>query len=122
MGNWEWSQSDARLSFSDELQRIFGQIQLAGSATPSRFLNRVRQSDRTALDAARRALLSDGIAYQMAYGISRQDGTLAEVFEEAVAVRDASGRVVKVEGFTQDITERVQAQSRIQHLASRSIY
>lgn len=117
IGNWEWSREDGRLSFSDETRRIFGDVDLAGSATPKLFLNRVRQADRARLDAARQTLLREGSAYQISYGMLREDGTLLEVFEEAVPISDASGRIVGAEGFTQDITERVQAQRRIEHLA-----
>ena len=109
MGNWEWSPADSRLSYSDELRRIFGHLELAGAATPERFLHRVRPSDQAAVASARRALLSAGTPYQLTYGTIRQDGALAEVIEEAQAIRDNHGCIVRIEGITQDITERVQA-------------
>ncbi|HWS26605.1 MAG TPA: EAL domain-containing protein, partial [Xanthomonadales bacterium] len=117
MGSWEWSPTDSRFACSDELWRILGDLKLAGAETPALFLDRVRESDKAAVAAARQALLSDGTRYRLTYGMMRKDGSMAEVFEEAEAVRDASGRIVKVEGFTQDITERVESQRRIQHLA-----
>lgn len=117
MGNWEWSLEDSSFTCSDELRRILDDLRLSGSTTPSLFLSCVRQSDRPALEAARKALLTSGTAYRLTYGVLRQDGSLAEVFEEAGAVRDASGRIVKIEGITQDISERVDAQRRIAHLA-----
>ena len=118
MGNWEWSIAEARFSWSAELKHIFGStLKLAGSATPEALLQLVRKSDRDAVRDARRALLQEGREYQLTYGIERLDGSLRELFEQAVAVRDASGAVVRVEGITQDITERVEAQRRIEHLA-----
>ncbi|MBK8114118.1 MAG: EAL domain-containing protein [Candidatus Accumulibacter sp.] len=118
MGSWEWSIAEQRFSWSDELQQIFsGDWKLAGAATPERFLDMVRESDRATVGAARQALLFEGTAYQLTYGIDRPDATLCEVFEQAVAVRDGSGRIITIEGVTQDITERVEAQRRIQHMA-----
>ncbi len=118
MGSWEWSLSDARFACSDELRQLFGSDwKLAGAATVELFLSMVRESDRAAVNAARQALMIDGQPYQISYGFCRPDGALREVFEQAEAVRDGSGRIVKIEGFTQDISERVEAQQRIEHLA-----
>jgi len=117
IGSWEWSVRDSRFTCSDELQRMFGGALLAACRSPAVFLGRVQANDRAAVETARRALLDEGTPYQVTYGMQRLDGSVIEVFEEAVAVADASGRIVKIEGFTQDITERVEAQRRIQHLA-----
>ncbi|EXI79878.1 MAG: Bacteriophytochrome cph2 [Candidatus Accumulibacter appositus] len=116
MGNWQWSLSDARFSCSDELQRIFGDLELAGPGTPERFLGRVQATDKEAVDIARQALLRDGTAYRLSYAMQSQDGKLIEVLEQAQAVRNAAGRIVRIEGVTQDISERMQAKRRIQHL------
>ncbi|HAY28211.1 MAG TPA: hypothetical protein DCY47_12080 [Candidatus Accumulibacter sp.] len=117
VGSWEWSLPQARFSFSDQLQRICDDIELTGSSTPERFLERVRRSDRAVVEAARQRLMREGTPYQATYGLRRGDGSLVEVFEEAIAIRDAAGRIVKLEGITQDISELVQAQRRIEHLA-----
>lgn len=121
IGNWEWSLADSRFACSDELRRIFDDLKLVGPATPALFLNRVRGSDRAVVEAARQALLTEGTPYQLTYGMFRPDGSLVEVFEEALAVRAAAGPIVKVEGITQDITERVQAQRRMEHLALHDV-
>jgi len=118
MGSWEWSPDEARLSYSDEIPLLFGDDwPLAGAATLDLLLQRVRESDRTHLAAARHALLSDGQPYQTTYGIRRHDGKMCEVFEQAQAIRDTAGRIIRIEGCTQDISERVEAQQRIEHLA-----
>ncbi len=118
MGSWEWSPSNARLSYSDEMPVLFGDDwPLVGAATLDHLLRRVRESDRGGLDAARQALLADGTPYQLTYGLQRPDGTWCEVFEQTQAIRDAGGQIIKVEGFSQDISERVKAQRRIEHLA-----
>jgi len=117
VGSWEGSLPQARFSFSDQLQRICDDIELTGSSTPERFLERVRRSDRAVVEAARQRLMREGTPYQATYGLRRGDGSLVEVFEEAIAIRDAAGRIVKLEGITQDISELVQAQRRIEHLA-----
>ncbi|EXI73035.1 MAG: putative integral membrane sensor domain protein [Candidatus Accumulibacter sp. SK-11] len=77
----------------------------------------MRRSDRAVVEAARQRLMREGTPYQATYGLRRGDGSLVEVFEEAIAIRDAAGRIVKLEGITQDISELVQAQRRIEHLA-----
>ena len=118
MGSWEWSVAEARFACSDEMLRLFGgDWQLAGAATLDGFLASVRENDRAVVASARRALLIDGQPYQITYGMQRPDGKLREVYEQAQAVRDAAGKIVRVEGITQDISERIEAQQRIEHLS-----
>lgn len=117
MGSWEWSLADSRFSCSEELRCLFGELASVDTTNPALFLSNVRQSDRLLVESARQTLLREGTPYQLTYGTTRPDGSPSEVYEEAIAVRDAGGKIIKLEGFTQDITERVEAQRRIQHLA-----
>ena len=118
MGNWEWSIKDALFSCSAELRNIFHtSLKLDGTDKPGMFLGVVRQSDRRAVFQARKALRQTGLPYQLVYGICQQDGSIREVFEQAVAVHDVSGAITKVEGITQDVTDRVESQRRLDYLA-----
>jgi len=118
MGNWELT-TDGRMNCSEELARIFGMAADAVQAAPSEaLLACVRESDRERVRVARELLSREGVAYQMVYAIDvATGGASSTVFEQASPVRDEQGRVVMIEGITQDISERVEAERQIRHLA-----
>ncbi|MBI5275040.1 MAG: PAS domain-containing protein [Burkholderiales bacterium] len=59
-----------------------------------------------------------GQAFQVTYRIVARDGRLKWVWEQGSAVLDEAGRVVALEGFVTDITERRQAQEEVSRLNS----
>jgi diguanylate cyclase (GGDEF)-like protein/PAS domain S-box-containing protein len=117
LGNWSLEEGD-HMSCSDELVRIFGApTDAAQCASAEALLQRVSVADRDRVRGARDALVGEGKPYQLTFTIERFDGVARTVFEQAAPVRDALGRQVAVEGITHDITERVDAERRIKHLA-----
>jgi diguanylate cyclase (GGDEF)-like protein/PAS domain S-box-containing protein len=119
MGNWMIVDAGQRMNCSPALAELFGarKEDAASCATPPAFLERVHEQDRDRVRAAREAAWRRGKAYRLAYRMQRLDGAERSVFEQGVPMLDAAGRPVGVEGFTQDITERVEAELRIAHLA-----
>ncbi|WP_162520898.1 putative bifunctional diguanylate cyclase/phosphodiesterase [Pseudaquabacterium pictum] len=117
LGNWSL-EGGGRMGCSEELARIFGAPpEAAQCASAEAFLARVTEADRERVRRAREALVSHGQPYQLTFTIERFDGIARTVFEQAAPVQDALGRQVAVEGITHDITERVEAERRIRHLA-----
>jgi diguanylate cyclase (GGDEF)-like protein/PAS domain S-box-containing protein len=117
MGNWTLV-PDGRMEISAELQRLFGMPAAGGhSISAETLLELVIESDRGVVRRARERLLSEGLSYQVTFRIRRPDGSMRTVFEQAAPLEGASGYVRSFEGITQDVTERVQAEARIQELA-----
>ena len=118
MGSWEISADGEHMRCSAELASIFGlSAHAATGIRPDAFLERVNPDDRPAVRSARRAAMHEGTPYRLNFRIERFDGAERTVFEQAQPVLDATGRQVAVEGITQDITERVEAERRISRLA-----
>jgi diguanylate cyclase (GGDEF)-like protein/PAS domain S-box-containing protein len=116
MGNWEFSLHGA-MRCSDELARIFGApADAMQCASPQMFLSRVCVADRARVAEARAAAMR-GQPYQLTFSIERFDGSERIVAEHAVPLCDGLGRQIGVEGITQDITERVEAERQIRQLA-----
>ncbi len=123
MGNWQLH-PDGRLECSSELLSMFGNLtppdQLNEHELANVFLAQVVDKHQDQLLRARLALLSEGKPYQIEYQIRRPDGSIRTVFEQAEAARIEGATLdvgVLMEGITQDITERVEAQNRIRQLA-----
>jgi diguanylate cyclase (GGDEF)-like protein len=118
MGSWQWLPRSSEFACSSELDRIFnGREATARALTFERFAEQVCVGDRKAVRDARDAAEHSGTSYDIRFIVERVDGERRTLFEQAVAVMDSTGEVVKVEGITQDITERVEAERRIHELA-----
>ncbi|WP_088280789.1 bifunctional diguanylate cyclase/phosphodiesterase [Ideonella sp. A 288] len=117
MGNWEL-RVGGQMGCSEELARIFGApAEAMQCASADAFLERVRDFDRERVRQARERLQNEGMPYQLVFQVERFDGVARTVFEQAAPVRDVHGRQVAAEGITQDITDRVEAERQIRHLA-----
>jgi PAS domain S-box-containing protein len=117
MGNWTVS-AEGRLEASAELLRLFGLPENSGDGVSvEALLDMVTVEDRDMVRRAWMQLVDDGTPYQVTFRIRRQDGVVRTLFEQASRLHASLGDPASVEGITQDITERVQAQERILELA-----
>ncbi len=114
LGSWEWRAQGNTAQRSEEYSRIFG---VMVGPDPDAMLETVHPEDRPALEQALHTAANDGVPYQLDYRIVQPDGALRTVHEQVEVVRDDCGKVVKLEGIIQDITERVQANEKIRYLA-----
>jgi len=117
MGNWTMF-PNGRMECSAELRRLF----VAGSDTADfdfadDFLKCVLPDDRGRVSGARKRLMTEALPYQIEFQIERFDGAVRTIFEQAAPVPGQHGSPARIEGITQDITDRVQAQQRIRELA-----
>jgi diguanylate cyclase (GGDEF)-like protein len=117
MGNWTVL-PDGRMEASAQLLRLFGMPVVFGDVSyANTFLESVLLEDRDAVRRARAQLQKDGTPYQLTFRIRREDGAVRTLFEQAEPLQAEPGDPTRIEGITQDITERVEAEERIQQLA-----
>ncbi len=118
MGHWEMALGGQQFQCSAGLAQVYAMApQVAACATPADFGRRVGAADRERVLAARVAAVTAGQPYQMSFEVRRDDGAVRTVFEQVVVLRDAAGRPERLEGITQDITDRIEAERRITQLA-----
>ena len=106
LGNWEWNVPSNELSWSDEVFSIFGIRQQAFGATYESFLEQVHPADRERVEQAVRQSLNTYEPYNIEHRIIRPDGEGRIVREQAEVVRDSSGRISRMVGTVQDVTEQ----------------
>ncbi len=123
VGSWElWLDDPGDLganpmTCSDECYRIFGFEPGSVEVTAERTYPLVHRDDRRRLLTALREAVETGGIYSVEHRILRADGVERVVHARAEMVRDpATGRLVKMIGTTQDITERSLARLEIQQL------
>jgi PAS domain S-box-containing protein len=119
LGSWELDLVTNRLSWSDEVYRIFGLKLQEFGATYEAFLEAVHPDDRQMVDAAYSSSLREGKdAYEIEHRVVRKvDGEVRIIYEKCEHVRDQNGRIVRSVGMVQDITERKQAEEKLQKQA-----
>jgi len=118
MGSWAWTVDGDDVACSREMLRILG-LDPKGSAhmTQDQLVARAIPDDRSRVERARRALVQSGTPYEIQYSLELGDGRRHALFEQAVAERDATGAIVRLQAVAQDVTERVEAEQRIRTLA-----
>jgi len=121
LGSWELDVDANRLTWSDEVYRIFGLEPQEFGATYEAFLERIHPDDRATVDEAysgsRRA---NRDTCEVEHRIVRKDtGEIRIVQERCQHLRDAAGKIVRSRGMVHDITDRKQAEeTRHQRVAA----
>ncbi len=108
LGSWELDLVNNRLTWSDEVYRIFGLQPGEFDASYEAFLEATHPDDRAAVDAAYSESLRDGRgSYETEHRIVRRGtGEVRVVHEKCEHFRNDAGRIIRSVGMVHDITER----------------
>ena len=105
IGNWDWNIVTNELWWSDEIYRMFGTEPRSFGCTYEAFLERVHPDDRQQVtDAVERAIALHE-PYSIRHRIVLSDGSEKVVHEKAEVMLDDRGRVVRMVGTVQDVTD-----------------
>lgn len=110
LGSWEWDIAKNRVTWSDELYRIFGLEPGSAPITYETYLDRVHPEDRERVRAAWRQAFQDHQDVANTYRIRRPDGSWRYLNGKGKLDLDAEGKPVRAYGIAMDITERHQAE------------
>ena len=121
LGSWELDLKENKLTWSDEVYRIFGLKPQEFGATYEAFLAAVHPDDRASVDAAYSGSLKEGKdGYEIEHRVVRKDnGELRFVHEKCTHIRDKSGQIVKSLGMVHDITERKKVEQALKESEER---
>ncbi|MGH8975169.1 MAG: putative bifunctional diguanylate cyclase/phosphodiesterase, partial [Acidimicrobiia bacterium] len=112
LGSWEADLVTGRLTWSDELYRLFG-VEPGEVGTSARtLLSRVHPDDQEAL-AGLRATLESGSPFAMDFRILLPDGTVRWVHSRGAVTARHGDAPTLVSGTVQDISERKRADAEI---------
>ena len=115
IGSWELDLLSDRLTWSDEVHRIFGVGIPEFSGTYEAFLNVIHPDDRSMVDEAYSQSVQKGLyTFEIEHRIIHQlTGKVRFVHQKADHVRDDSGKLIRSVGMVQDITARKQAEAAL---------
>ncbi|MGM0531015.1 MAG: PAS domain S-box protein [Bacteroidota bacterium] len=123
LGSWELDLIDNKLTWSDEVFRIFGLEPQEFGATYEAFLDRVHPDDREAVSKAYESSIKEGRDhYEIEHRVIRKNtGEIRYVHERCDHIRNSSGNIVKSIGMVQDITERVEREKIYEKILKTTI-
>ena len=98
-------------------ERVWGRTRESLQDDPYSFLEAVHPEDRARVEQVIRNQQDRG--FNLQYRIVRPDGEVRWVWDRGFPVRDAEGRVYRVAGIAEDITERSKAEEELQRVTER---
>jgi PAS domain S-box-containing protein len=115
LGSWDWNLATGDLAWSRELWRIFRRSPRDGPATFDHFLESVHPGDRERVVAIVEAALAGGGHFGFTARLVSPGAEPRTIEALGEARRDENGRVVRLLGTVQDVTDRAEAESQLRH-------
>jgi PAS domain S-box-containing protein len=118
VGYWERDFETDRVTWSDETFRILGLTPRAGRVDFGTFQERVHPEDLPLLSRAMTAALVGG-RYDIEYRVVRPDGEVRVAHCQGEVTRDETGRLRRMVGTMQDVTDRTNAEGALRESEER---
>ena len=110
---WSVSLNDYKpLYLGPGVERIYGRPVSEFFENPDLWLGAVHPDDRQQVADFRDIVLEKG-SLRMEYRIVRPNGEIRWVYNRASLIRDSSGKAVRFDGITNDITDRIQLEEEL---------
>jgi PAS domain S-box-containing protein len=121
VGSWEWDVAADRVTWSDELYRIFGLQPQEFGATYDSFLSRLHPEDRETVANIVGDALQTSVFQTFDHRIVRPDGTIRFCSSTGKVVLDEGDRPVKMIGVAQDVTERKRIEAELEQARNEAL-
>ncbi|QKD82166.1 GAF domain-containing protein [Thermoleptolyngbya sichuanensis A183] len=117
LGSWEYDVQTQTVRWSEQTYRIFG-LDPAQSPTYRTLRRLIHPADVRSFEQFVKRAIATGAAYDHKMRIVLPDGSIRHLHNRGQAIVE-QGRTVRLFGTTQDITERKQAEQRLQQQTQR---
>jgi PAS domain S-box-containing protein len=116
LGTWEWDISEPTATWSAELYRIYGLSPETYTPTYENYLAMVHPDDRQRVMDATNRVFHEHVPYSHDERILLPDGSMRYLHTWAHPVLDDDGKLVRLLGVCQDITEQKRAEAQVLEL------
>lgn len=113
MGNWQWEVDSGKITWSDEVCRIFGHQPGEFEPTLERLLSTLHPDDVEKIRDSMKTAFAKGERHSIDHRIVWPDDSIHWVHVEAVATASESGRILSFSGTVQDISERKKVEQEL---------
>ncbi len=114
IGNWKFDVTTQRMSWSDEMYRIFGLEKPHPEPNYRQYLQFVHPEDRSNVEKHIQQTLQTGMSHELDYRIIRTNGSIRYLEVRGEGVRDQDGNIVQLFGTALDISDRKQVELELQ--------
>jgi len=115
---WDWNLEDDSWWTSDSIEAVFGYMTADFSGPLRAWSDHILPDERERVVKHIKAAIEGGEDQWIdEYRFLRKDGSVAFVLDRGYIIRDAGGRATRMVGAMVDLTERRQAERRIEYLA-----
>jgi PAS domain S-box-containing protein len=119
MATWDWDVVTNQITWSDNLEVLFGLEPGSFETTYAAFIECVHPEDRNYISRSVIEAIQKEAEYDIEYRFVAHDGSLGWAASKGVVFRDSSGMAQRMSGVTIDITKRKQTEERLELYASR---
>ena len=116
LGTWEWDVSQPNATWSDELYRIYGLTRETYTPSYEAYLTKIHPDDRRRVIDATDRVFHEHVPYSHDERIFRPDGSMRYLHTWAYPVLDNDGKLVRLVGVCQDVTDRAIAEEAVREL------
>ena len=116
LGTWEWDISQPHAFWSAELYRIYGLTPETYTPSYEAYLQMIHPHDRQRVIDATDAVFHAHVPYSHDERIFRPDGSMRYLHTWAYPILDNEGRLSRLVGVCQDITERKEAEEQVREM------
>jgi hypothetical protein len=116
VGNWSWDTIGDVHTWSEEIYRIYGRDPALPPAVYPEVATYFTPESWSHLSTMVETSLAQGQDYECDAEVVRPDGSHRWIVARGTAERDDAGKIVRLYGTVQDITERKRAEEEIQQL------
>jgi PAS domain S-box-containing protein len=117
LGTWEWDISEPTATWSAELYRIYGLSPETYTPSYENYLAMVHPDDRQRVMEATNRVFHEHVPYSHDERIVLPDGSMRYLHTWAQPVLDEDGKLVRLLGVCQDITEQKRAEAQVLELS-----
>jgi PAS domain S-box-containing protein len=118
VGSWQWDIASNRVTWSDEMYRIYGLAPREFGQTYEDFLERVHPEDRELTQKTVFGAYRSGQPFTYDHRIVRADGSVRMLHTQGAVVSDPQGRSLRLVGSCWDITDTWVAEHKLERSMS----
>ncbi len=119
LGSWEFSPQTGKISWSDEVFRMYNRDPALGTPTYDELRQYISVEDWQAFEQVLATAIATQQPYDFEHRILRPDGTVVYVLARGEIIYAPNGEVVQIIGTALDITDRKLAEQKIQQTVAQ---
>lgn len=119
VGSWNWDVDTGAITWSKELYRIFGVDKAHFTLTPQNIRPLIHPQGLDTLRTVFMQSVHTGLPFRIEHAIVQPGGATRYVSSSGLGVKDHAGRVVRMLGTMQDVTDARQAEAALREAEER---